>query len=135
MKGKPPIYRTLIRCPFISLLPLKIIEKEIKEYFEKIMQDYNLHRNGRSLKKYCQDEAVDYQWLLEFKKHYPVKQELVKPTGQPPMGFVPLNATEAKTVPAVWQIRCSELVSPEGETFEIKGSNLSTVVELLRKLA
>ena len=51
---------------------------ETKEYFEKVMQDYNQHRNGRSLKKYCHDEAVDYQWLLEFKKHYPVERESIK---------------------------------------------------------
>ena len=29
-----------------------------KEYFEKVMQDYNQNRNGRSLRKYCKDEAV-----------------------------------------------------------------------------
>lgn len=108
---------------------------EIKEYFEKVMQDYNQHRNGRSLKKYCQDEAVDYQWLLEYKKHYPVRRESAKPGEQPPMVFVPLDVTEAKAVPIVWQVRLLELVSPEGETLEIKGSNLSIVAELLRKLS
>ena len=30
---------------------------ESKEYFEKVMQDYNQHRNGRSLRKYCKDET------------------------------------------------------------------------------
>ncbi len=39
---------------------------ESKEYFEKVMQDYNQNRNGRSLRKYCKDEAVDYDWLIEF---------------------------------------------------------------------
>ncbi len=33
---------------------------ESKEYFEKIMQDYNQNGKGRSLRKYCKDEAVDY---------------------------------------------------------------------------
>jgi len=36
---------------------------ETKEYFEKVMQDYNLNRNGRSLRKYCQMEGIDYKWL------------------------------------------------------------------------
>ena len=36
---------------------------ESKEYFEKVMQDYNQNRKGRSLRKYCKDEAVDYDWL------------------------------------------------------------------------
>ncbi len=35
---------------------------ESKEYFEKVMQDYNLNRKGRSLRKYCKDEAVEYAW-------------------------------------------------------------------------
>ena len=35
-----------------------------KEYFEKVMQDYNQNRKGRSLRKYCKDEAVDYDWLI-----------------------------------------------------------------------
>ena len=36
---------------------------ETREYFEKVMQDYNQNRNGRSLRKYCKDEAIDYNWL------------------------------------------------------------------------
>ena len=43
---------------------------ETREYFEKVMQDYNQNRKGRSLRKYCKDEAVDYDWLIEFKKSY-----------------------------------------------------------------
>ena len=34
------------------------------------MQDYNQNRKGRSLRKYCKDEAVNYDWLIEFKKSY-----------------------------------------------------------------
>ena len=41
---------------------------ETREYFEKVMQDYNQNRKGRNLRKYCKDEAVDYDWLIEFKK-------------------------------------------------------------------
>ena len=43
---------------------------ETREYFEKVMQDYNQNRKGRSLRKYCKEEAVDYDWLIEFKKSY-----------------------------------------------------------------
>ena len=42
---------------------------ESKEYFEKVMQDYNQNRKGRSLRKYCKDEAVDYDWLIQYKKN------------------------------------------------------------------
>ena len=31
---------------------------ETREYFEKVMQDYNQNRKGRSLRKYCKEEAV-----------------------------------------------------------------------------
>ena len=34
------------------------------------MQDYNQNRKGRSLLKYCKEEAVDYDWLIEFKRSY-----------------------------------------------------------------
>lgn len=44
---------------------------ETKEYFEKVMQSFNQHRNGRSLRKYCQDEGIDYKWLQEYKRIYP----------------------------------------------------------------
>ena len=43
---------------------------ESKEYFEKVMQDYNQNRKGRSLCKYCKDEAVDHDWLIQYKKNY-----------------------------------------------------------------
>ena len=33
---------------------------ETREYFEKVMQDYNQNRKGRSLRKYCKDEAIDF---------------------------------------------------------------------------
>lgn len=39
---------------------------ETREYFEKVMQDYNQNRK----RKYCKDEAVDYDWLIELKKSY-----------------------------------------------------------------
>ena len=41
---------------------------ETKEYFEKVMQDYNQNRRGRTLRKYCKDEAIDYDWLMKYKK-------------------------------------------------------------------
>lgn len=41
---------------------------ETKEYFEKVMQDFNQNRKGRSLRKYCSDEGVDYKCLSEYKR-------------------------------------------------------------------
>jgi hypothetical protein len=31
---------------------------ETREYFEKVMQDYNQNRKGRSLRKYCKEETA-----------------------------------------------------------------------------
>ena len=48
---------------------------ESKEYFEKVMQDYNQNRKGRSLRNYCKDEAVDYDGLIQYKKNYPLLEK------------------------------------------------------------
>lgn len=64
---------------------------EGKKYFEKVMQDYNQHHNGRSLRKYCTDEAVDYNWLMEYKKTY----SAMKPQKvQPSQSFISLSLEE-----------------------------------------
>ena len=73
------------------------MKMESKEYFEKVMQDYNQHRNGRSLRKYCKDEARDYDWIIKFKKTYPVRSTEKE---EPAEGFVPLAVTE-EPVPAL----------------------------------
>ena len=55
------------------MLPLSpffknVIIVEAKEYFEKVMQDFNQNRKGRSLRKYCSDEGGDYKWPSECKR-------------------------------------------------------------------
>ena len=37
-----------------------------KAYFEKVMQDFNQFRNGRSLRRYCTDEGIDYNEVFVF---------------------------------------------------------------------
>lgn len=104
---------------------------ETKEYFEKVMQDYNQHRNGRSLRKYCKEEGIDYDWLIEYKKNYPSRKEEVSTA---PPGFIPLSL-EDKSVPSSWQVARLVLSSPSGDMIEIKSSNLSVAAELLRKIS
>ena len=41
---------------------------EAKEYFLKVMRDFNQSRKGRSLRKYCSDEGGDYKRLSEYKR-------------------------------------------------------------------
>lgn len=104
---------------------------ETKEYFEKVMQDYNQHRHGRSLRKYCKEEGVDYDWLIEYKKHYPPHKE---ETSAVASGFISLSLEE-KTAPSVWQVAQLVLSSPTGDMVEIKSNNLLVAAELLRKMS
>lgn len=107
---------------------------ESKEYFEKIMQDYNQHRNGRSLRKYCKDEAVDYDWLIEFKKSYPQSCPKHTPSGE--AAFLPISIREEHPAKAMtWEVDSLVLKSPEGERLEIKSSSLFVVAELLHKMS
>ena len=34
------------------------------------MHDFNHKRKGLNLRKYCNDEGVDYKWLSEYKRTY-----------------------------------------------------------------
>jgi hypothetical protein len=51
---------------------------ETKEYFEKVMQDFNQNRKGRSLRKYCSDEGADYKWLSEYKKLARIQRRVIQ---------------------------------------------------------
>ena len=104
---------------------------ETKEYFEKVMQDYNQHRNGRSLRKYCKEEGVDYNWLIEYKKNYPPRKE--ESVSETP-GFISLSLEE-KTISSGWQVTQLVLSSPNGDMVEIKSNNLLVAAELLRKMS
>lgn len=66
---------------------------ESKEYFEKVMQDYNQNRKGRSLRKYCKDEAVDRDWLIQYKKNYPLQEKQQEPSQD---AFIPIITTFGK---------------------------------------
>ena len=105
---------------------------ETREYFEKVMQDYNQNRNGRSLRKYCKDEAVDYNWLMEFKKTYSASKPQIQ---QPTQSFIPLSLEEKTPKQMTWEVKALQLQSPDGDTIDIMSNNLYAVSELLRKLS
>ena len=69
---------------------------ESKEYFEKVMQDYNQNRKGRSLRKYCKDEAVDYDWLIQYKKNYPLQEKQQEPSQD---AFIPITIKDVAPKP------------------------------------
>ncbi len=45
---------------------------ESKEYFEKVMRDFTQNKNSRSLRKYCQYEGVDYNWMMRSESVLPL---------------------------------------------------------------
>ena len=109
---------------------------ETKEYFEKVMQNFNQHRNGRSLRKYCQDEGIDYKWLQEYKRTYPNETKPVQKTEPEPQSFIPLVIEEEKEHPKpVWQVSHLRLESPDGGFIDINSNNLAAVTSLLQSLS
>ena len=119
---------------------------ETKEYFEKVMQDFrsamplgsskNQHRNGRCLRKYCQDEGIDYKWLQEYKRTYPNETKPVQESKPEPQSLIPLVIEEEKTQPkSVWQVSHLRLESPNGGFIDINSNNLAAVTSLLQSLS
>lgn len=106
---------------------------ESKEYFEKVMQDYNQNRNGRSLRKYCKDEAIDYNWVIEYKKNYPLNDK--QQVEQPRDAFIPIMIKDETSTPKTWQVSTLVLTSPDGDQVEIKSTNLFVVADILLKMS
>lgn len=116
---------------------------ETKEYFEKIMQDYNQNRKGRNLRKYCSDEGIDYKWLVEYKRNYGACKPSDSETASQshPSAFIPLQIIEERfdnsrheDSSSGWSVRQLVLCTPGGDDIEISSKNLAAVLELLRKM-
>ncbi len=113
---------------------------ETKEYFEKVMQDYNQNRKGRNLRKYCNDEGIDYKWLSAYKKQYTSTKGTMKQEEEPsliPLTIIDERFSEQPTSQpeAKWSVKQLVIASPSGDELEIKSTNLAVVVELLRKMS
>lgn len=103
-----------------------------KEYFEKVMQDYNQNRKGRSLRRYCNDEAVDYDWLIQYKKTYPLQE---KKQEQQQDAFIPITIKDETPKLKTWLVETMILKFPDGEKIELKSNSLFVVAELLHKMS
>ena len=113
---------------------------ETREYFEKVMQDFNQHRKGRNLRKYCSDEGIDYKWLSAYKKQYTSTKGTLKQEEEPsliPLTIIDERFSEQSTPQSEpkWSVKQLVIASPSGDELEIKSTNLSVVVELLRKMS
>ena len=81
------------------------------------------------------DEAIDYNWLIEYKKNYPANKENQVRQDTSATGFIPLTIAGADKQPSGWQVSQLVLSSPDGDTIEIKSTNMIVIAELLRKMA
>lgn len=111
-----------------------------KEYYDNVMSDYRSRGARRSLRKYCLDEGVDYQWLLKAQKEY---SKMVQPSGTSPH-FIPLSvegrdAAEKSSEtcrlqrPEGWRIRRMVLAGPHGG-IEISGGSMPALLSLMANL-
>lgn len=105
---------------------------ESKEYFETVMQNFNQHRNGRSLRRYCKEEGIDYGRLIKFKRNYPMPAPF---PGEQSQGFIPMLVQEETKPVATWKVQNLSLKSPNGDILEIRSTSLFVVAELLTKLS
>ena len=116
---------------------------EGEKYFGKVMQDFNQNRKGRNLRKYCNDEGIDYKWLSEYKRTYGVTKTVTVP--QPAAsdyGFTALDVIEERLSPEQqhpsknmgWTVKQIIICSPEGEELELRSDNLLVVSKLLSKM-
>ena len=115
---------------------------ETKEYFEKVMQDFNQNRNGRNPRKYCSDEGIDYKWLSEYKRMYGAAKtaSATKNGTTDNLGFTALDviedkmSTEEPRKDSGWTVKQIIICSPEGEELELRSNNLLVVSKLLSKM-
>ena len=115
---------------------------EGEKYFEKVMQDFNQNRKGRNLRKYCNDEGIDYKWLSEYKRTYgAAKTASTTKTGTTDdISFTALDVIEGKMSPeephkdSGWTVKQIIICSPEGEELELRSDNLLVVSKLLSKM-
>ena len=111
-----------------------------KEYYDKVMSDYRSRGARRSLRKYCLDEGVDYQWLLKAQKEY---SKTVQPSGTS-SHFIQLSVegrdaaeklseTCKPQKPEEWRIQRMVLTGPHGE-IEISGGSMPALLSLMANL-
>jgi len=108
---------------------------ESKEYYQSILMDYNKNRKGRSLRAYCKDEGVDYNWIQKCKREYPKEQQPEPEQKQETTTFLPIGITEEEPKQNTWEVDNLILKSPDGEFIEIKTNSLTTAAMLLTKIS
>lgn len=122
---------------------------ETREYFEEVMQEFNQKRNGRTLRKYCIDEGIDYEWLKKYKSTYRsekagnttslrhVQESNASVTNEGELVALTLDesmSTEKSSMSNTWTVQHLTLKTPSGVELEIKCNSMLAVAELLHKM-
>lgn len=118
---------------FATLTILNKFMETSKEYYEKIMSSFKANRKGRTLRRYCLDEGVDYQWMLKTQKEQAKCAEVENVPGTHEH-FIPLEVSESSLSVSEWSIESLVLSGTLGK-IEVKCSTLSAAQHLLMKLA
>mgnify|MGYP004511650213 FL=1 len=110
-----------------------------KEYYDEIISDYKSNGSGRSLRKYCMDEGVDYQWMMKARKEYSRVPQVAGTSSH----FIPLSVEEqaAENTPdsslkqegLSWRVSKLVLSRPYGNV-EISGGSMPALLSLMAKL-
>lgn len=109
-----------------------------REYYDRIMSEYREKRGRRGLRKYCQDEGIDYQWLMKSRKEYSSQStEEYGPSSQGTAEhFIPLEIMEPVSEQRRTEWTISQLVlSGPVDEISINAGTMASVIELLHRLA
>lgn len=113
---------------------------ETREYFEKVMPNFNQNRKGRNLRKCCNDEGIGYKWLSECKKQHTSTMTRKQEEEQP--SLIPIQVVDERfseqgkaEMLRMWGVRKLALVSSAGDELEISSNNIAVVAELLGKMS
>lgn len=104
-----------------------------------MMSGYRETRGRRSLRKYCLDEGVDYQWLMRSRKEYSSQTQTDAEPSLPGTAehFIPLEVAEpqpAEMPSPEWRISNLVLSGPHGD-ITINAGTTASVMDLLHRLS
>ena len=110
-----------------------------REYYERVMSGYRETRGRRSLRKYCQDEGIDYQWLMKSRKEFSAQVQPDEEHSLPGTAehFIPLEVAEPQPMESQsgeWRISHLVLSGPHGD-ITINAGTTASVMDLLHLLS
>ena len=117
-----------------------------KKYYEDKIRDFNRYRRGRTLAQFCNDEGIDYDWMLKAKRKYSGRTQQASPEE---------TSDEESVLPSLielhyedereeagknkanreWRVGTVILTDPEGNEITINCGSAAALGSLLTKLS